>query len=80
MSGVIRDDGQVAPTLADDLLAGGDRDEVGEPFEGERVAVVDQLGDRIRQRRDRRHRRALIRVFDVDGVFGARHAPRQTLR
>ena len=39
-------DGEVAPALADDLLAGGDGDEVGEPFEGERVAVVDQLGDR----------------------------------
>ncbi len=42
-------DGQVAPALADDLLPGGDGDEVGEPFEGDGVAVVDQLGDRGRR-------------------------------
>ena len=36
------DQGQVLPALADDLLAGGEGDQVGEPLEGDAVTVVDQ--------------------------------------
>ena len=40
---------QVAPALADDLVAGGVRDEVGEALERDRVAVVDELGHGLAQ-------------------------------
>ena len=37
---------EVAPTLADDLVPGGEADEVGEALDDDRVAVVDVRGDR----------------------------------
>ena len=43
-----------APALPDDLVAGGVRDEVGEALEGDRVTVVDELGDGLAQRHDLR--------------------------
>ncbi len=43
-------DREIAPALANDLVTGGNRDEMREPFEGEGVAVVDQFGDRRAQR------------------------------
>ena len=52
-------DGEVTPALADDLVAGGDRDQVGEPLQGHRVAVVDELGDGVGQGGDHGHRRIL---------------------
>ncbi len=36
-------------------MAGGERDQVGEALERHRVAVVDQLGDRLAQRRELSH-------------------------
>ena len=44
--------GQVALALADDLVAGGERDEVGEPLDRDGVAVADELGDGVAHRRD----------------------------
>jgi hypothetical protein len=44
--------GQVTPALADDLVARGERDEVGEPLDRDQVAVVDVGGDRLAQRDD----------------------------
>jgi hypothetical protein len=40
---------QVATTLPDDLVPGGHRDEVGEPLERDRVAVVNHLSDSVGQ-------------------------------
>jgi hypothetical protein len=40
---------QVAPALADDLVRGGNGNEVGEALEGHGVAVVHQLGDGVRE-------------------------------
>ena len=48
---------QVAPALADDLVPGGERDEMGEPLERDRVAVVHELGHGIGQRHDLGHTR-----------------------
>ena len=44
--------GEVAAALADDLMAGGVGDQVGEALERHRVAVSDQLGDGVGQRGD----------------------------
>ena len=55
MSGRHPDEREVAPALADDLVAGGDRDQVGEALQGDRVAVVDELRDRVVERRDDGH-------------------------
>jgi hypothetical protein len=41
---------EITPTLADDLVAGGERNEVGEPFHGHAVAVMDQGLDRFWKR------------------------------
>ena len=49
------DERQVAPALPDDLVARGERDEVGEALERDGVAVADQLGHRLGQRHDLRH-------------------------
>jgi hypothetical protein len=46
------DQGQPAPALPDDLVAGGDRDEVGEALQRDGVAVVHQLGDGVGERDD----------------------------
>ncbi|MNP62146.1 hypothetical protein D3C76_1573980 [compost metagenome] len=35
--------GQVALALTDDLVAGGSRDQVGETFEGDGIAILDEL-------------------------------------
>ena len=43
---------QVAAALADDLVTGGVRDEVGEAFERDLVAVVHELSDSFLQRAD----------------------------
>ena len=45
-------EGQVAPALADDLVAGREPDEVGESLDRDRVAVADELGDRVAHGRD----------------------------
>src|SRR5439155_5298069 len=50
------DQGEVAPALADDLMAGGKGDQVREPFHGHGVAVVYVLGDRVREYKKARHR------------------------
>src|SRR5207247_5373637 len=42
---------EVALPLADDLVAGGERDQVGEALDRDRVAVADELGDRVSHRR-----------------------------
>jgi hypothetical protein len=48
---------QVSAPLADQLVPGGVRDEVREPLHGHRVAVVDERGHGVAQRRDLgRHR------------------------
>ena len=47
MSGVIRTSVRSLPALADDLVPGGVGDQVGEALERDRVAVVDELGDRV---------------------------------
>ena len=47
---------QVAPPLADDLVAGGKADEVREALDRDRVAVAHELGDRVAHRRDLRGR------------------------
>ena len=49
------DQGEVAPPLPDDLVARGERDEVGEAFQRDGVAVADQPRHRLRQRHDLRH-------------------------
>ena len=41
------DQGQIAALLADNLVTGGERNQVGEAFERHRVAVVDEFGDGI---------------------------------
>ena len=43
---------QVALALADDLVAGGEADEVGEALDRDGVAVADELGDGVAHRRD----------------------------
>ena len=43
---------QVALLLADDLVAGGEPDEVGEALDGDGVAVADEVRDRVAHRRD----------------------------
>ena len=53
------DQRQVAPPLPDDLVAGRERDEVGEPLHRDRVAVVHEGRDRFGERHDLRHRRHL---------------------
>jgi hypothetical protein len=42
-------DGEVAPALPDDLVAGGHRDEVGEALQRDQVAVADELRDALGQ-------------------------------
>src|SRR5215218_472974 len=42
---------QVPSLLADDLVAGGGRNEVREALKGDRVAVVDQFGYRLARSR-----------------------------
>src|SRR6185312_15923112 len=49
------DQRQTAAALADQLMAGRVRDEVGEALERDRVAVRDQLGDPLLQRDDLGH-------------------------
>ena len=44
--------GEVALALADDLVPGGERDEVGEPLDRHSVAVTHELGDRVAHRGD----------------------------
>ena len=43
---------QVALALADDLLPGGDRDQVGEALQRDGVAVMDEVGDGVGEGRD----------------------------
>ena len=47
--------GQVAPALPDDLLAGGERDQVREALEGHGVTVMDEGGYGVSQRHQGRH-------------------------
>jgi hypothetical protein len=70
------DQGEVAPALADDLVAGGDRDEVGESLERDRVAVVDEFGDGFPQGYDLRHSHPPARCRDVtDGTCPGSRRP-----
>ncbi len=41
------DQREIAEALTDDFVPGGERNEVGEPFERDRVAGVDELADRV---------------------------------
>ncbi len=43
---------EVTLALADDLVAGGERDEVREALDRDRVAVADELGDGVVHRGD----------------------------
>src|SRR6185312_15842207 len=45
-------EGQVAPALADDLVAGGEADEMGEALDRDGVAVADEVGDGVAHRGD----------------------------
>ena len=47
--------GEIAPTLPDDLVARGEGNEVGEPLQGNAVAVGDEIGHRLGQAREARH-------------------------
>ncbi len=50
--------GQVALTLPDDLVPGGEADQMREAFDGDDVTVVDEGGDGVAHRRDLTHRRS----------------------
>ena len=41
------DHGEIALGLPDDLVSGGERDQVREPFQGDRVAVANRFADRF---------------------------------
>src|SRR5437773_750612 len=45
---------EIAPALADDLVARGETDEVREPLDDDRVAIVHEAGDRLPHRHDLR--------------------------
>ena len=49
------DELQIAAPLTKDLVAGGKRDQVGEALDGDGVAIVNDLGDGVAQRRDLGH-------------------------
>ena len=75
---------QVALALADDLVTGGEADEVREALDGDRVAVADEVRDGIAHRgdlgaahgtimtSDRGERWAVAQPADFDPVQGAR--------
>ena len=50
------DQGQVPLALANDLMAGGVRDQVGEPFQRNRIAILDEFRHRILQGHEARQR------------------------
>lgn len=54
------DQRQVFPALADQLVAGGRRDQVSEAFEGDAVAIVDEASHRFAQGEDFSHRSGLV--------------------
>ncbi len=76
--------GQVAPALADDLVPGRERDEVGEPLDRDQVPVMDVGGDGLRQRENLAGRAVSLRsrASPVAGGWGSRPmpAPRRTGR
>src|SRR5436309_1883378 len=45
---------EIAPALTDDLVARGETDEVREPLDDDRVAIVHEAGDRFAHRHDLR--------------------------
>ena len=47
--------GQVSSSLADDLMAGGEADEVSEALDGNQVPIVDVCTDCLSERNDFRH-------------------------
>src|SRR5439155_13752521 len=47
---------QLPLLLPDDLVPGGEADEVGEPLDGDRIAVADQVRDGLAHRGDLRTR------------------------
>ena len=49
---------QVTQLLADDLVSGHDGDEMGESFQSDRVAVLDELTDHLVQGHDHAHPRS----------------------
>jgi uncharacterized small protein (DUF1192 family) len=50
--------------LPDDFVCGGEGDEMREPFHGDRVAIVNELGDSLAQRTTARCIRELARDID----------------
>jgi len=51
------DQRKVAPALPDDLMAGGEGDQVGEPFHGHGVAVADVFRNRVGKCKEAWHAR-----------------------
>ena len=45
-------EGELAPALADDFVPGGERDQMGETFDDERVTVVHEARDGVLERHD----------------------------
>ena len=80
------DEREIAPALPDDLVARRERDEVGEAFQRDGVAVADQPGHRLRQRHDLRHvgkasgRAARSAPPGVQGVTFTRRSARRGAR
>ena len=60
------DERQVLPALADHLMAGGERDEMGEAFHGHRVAVAQIGGDGVGEGEELSHGGGLL----LQPIFG----------
>ncbi|SLH61335.1 Uncharacterised protein [Mycobacteroides abscessus subsp. abscessus] len=56
---------QVAAALPDDLPPGRHRNQVGEALERDGVAVVHEVGDRVRQRRYIGHEPSPVRIVNI---------------
>ena len=52
---------QVVAALADDLVAGGERNQVGETFQRHAVAILHVFGDRIGERQEARAHSTTVR-------------------
>ena len=62
------DQGEVAPSLADDLVPGGVRDEMGEPLHRHGIAVPDAVLHRFGQGQKTRHR-MVVRSGELRGYL-----------
>ena len=74
------DESEIATPLADDFVGGGEGDEMGEAFEGNRIAVVDKGFDGGGQREERGHcainaRLCVIRYYTPGGQRSQGGAP-----